>query len=546
MRVAVVGGGPKGLFAVERLVARLPDAAPVEIVVFDPQPPGWGAAYRPDQPGWLRLNVSAAIVDAGWRVPGEPTLGLPDFATWRARRGEAEPLEPFPPRALVGAYLAECWSMIAHRSPGGVGLEHRPRRIESLAAEGEAWRIGDELFDEVLLATGHATDWPGVLRRDWRGTPTLVPAVYPTSRLDEATVPPKAVVTCRGAALTFIDAALALTEGRGGRFADGSYRRSGAEPVVLRPVGRRGRFMEVKPQPGVRFGVEDLRERGLRSCRAAAGDVARVLAAVRSTAQSYLERVGGGALADDDFLLPAVADPLAELRRSLRVARGDEVPRTPWALGQAWRDLYPAIVDQLGNGWRDSSGGHRRSDGSDRAERAGGGGRRAATGTTDSPAATSSSAAPTGWDRFAEVARRLEPVAFGPPPVNAAKLVALGEAGLLDSRFLAGDWTGAIAGADVVIDCVLPPPGLVPGQWPATLVEDGILTRAPGRRGVVVAPDASCLDADGRPIPGLSAVGRPTEDVVVGNDTLSRSLHPGIDHWADRVARMALRQGVTA
>ena len=91
----------------------------------------------------------------------------------------------------------------------------------------------------------------------------------------------------------------------------------------------------------------------------------------------------------------------------------------------------------------------------------------------------------------------------------------------------------------------MPPSGLVPGQWPWALLGAGVLTRAPGRRGIAVAADAACLDAAGNPIPGLSAVGRPTEDVVIGNDTLSRSLHDDIDHWARRVAISRVRQGET-
>ena len=56
-----------------------------------------------------------------------------------------------------------------------------------------------------------------------------------------------------------------------------------------------------------------------------------------------------------------------------------------------------------------------------------------------------------------------------------------------------------------------------------------------GRRGLEVADDASCIDAGGNLTRGLSAIGRPTEDSVIGNDTLSRSLHPHAERWAQRV-----------
>ena len=45
-----------------------------------------------------------------------------------------------------------------------------------------------------------------------------------------------------------------------------------------------------------------------------------------------------------------------------------------------------------------------------------------------------------------------------------------------------------------------------------------------------------CIGRDGAPTPGLSAIGRPTEDSVIGNDTLGRTLHPHADRWARRVS----------
>lgn len=115
--------------------------------------------------------------------------------------------------------------------------------------------------------------------------------------------------------------------------------------------------------------------------------------------------------------------------------------------------------------------------------------------------------------------------------MNAAKLLALCDAGLVDASFLAGRWSDALHDADVVIDCVLPPPGLVEGELAADLMERGLVAKAAGRRGVSVAPDATCLTSDGTPIGGLAALGRLTEDVVIGNDTLSR-WHPSAARWA--------------
>lgn len=175
---------------------------------------------------------------------------------------------------------------------------------------------------------------------------------------------------------------------------------------------------------------------------------------------------------------------------------GECRPGLAWALGQAWRDLYSGVVRALGHQQVTQS----------------------------------------AWSSFASAAAALEPIAFGPPVVNAAKLLALCDAGLVDASFLAGRWSDALHDADVVIDCVLPPPGLVEGELAADLMERGLVAKAAGRRGVSVAPDATCLTSDGTPIGGLAALGRLTEDVVIGNDTLSRTLHPSAARWAQRVA----------
>jgi diaminopimelate decarboxylase len=90
---------------------------------------------------------------------------------------------------------------------------------------------------------------------------------------------------------------------------------------------------------------------------------------------------------------------------------------------------------------------------------------------------------------------------------------------------------------DVVVDAVLPGPGVLPGQDPLLdgLIADGHARVAAGRRGLDVDVDGSCRAIGGGPSRGLAAIGRPTEDSVIGNDTLSRTLHPLSDRWARRV-----------
>jgi diaminopimelate decarboxylase len=105
-----------------------------------------------------------------------------------------------------------------------------------------------------------------------------------------------------------------------------------------------------------------------------------------------------------------------------------------------------------------------------------------------------------------------------------------------DGRTLLTGRNGELA-VDVVVDGVLPGPGYLPGQDQLLdgLVADGYARVASGRRGLDVDADGSCRSHDGSLSVGLSAIGRPTEDAVIGNDTLSRTLHPLSDRWARRI-----------
>lgn len=495
MRVAIIGAGPRGLFAVERLWAHLPGQAGAEVVLFDPQPPGVGAAYDPGQPGHLRLNVTSSIVSAAW--PGENTV--PALDAWRRARGEAEPLDPFPPRALVGEYLSWFWRWLQEHAPGGATVRHRAQRVFSLRAGlAGGWLVDGEPFDEVLLATGHELTWPGKLSGD-----AVVPAVFPIDVwLSEERIPAGSAVAVRGAALTFIDAALALTEGRGGRFdGDGRlvYHPSGREPRVIWPIARAGRWMDPKPQPGT--APADAPAAVLEEGRQAVLDAATAEESLGAVAE-VAARLGADSAQIAELLEPLHGDPTALLRARLAAMLGDGDPGAAWALGHAWRGLYDALRSRF-------------------------------EGTGE------------GFAPFADLAGRLERVAFGPPPVNAAKILALIDAGIIDPASLqqssiAGAVPEGLPGAaDVVVDAVLAPPGVVEGSLVADLVEAGVLHSPPGRRGVAVGDDASCLDAEGRAVRALACIGRATEDVVIGNDTLNRALHPAVDGWARRIASIS-------
>lgn len=483
LRVVVVGAGPKGLQALGQLVEQARDAGrtDLDVVLVDPRPAGAGAAYDPSQPDQLRLNVAASICH-------QPPL--PPLPEWSASRGRV--LGDDVPRALVGRYLAEAFDALAARAPFPV-RQHRALAI-ALHRDGDAWQValddGTTLAaDHVLLATGHAPGWDGALAHHWRGTQPLVEAVYPVGRLEA--VRPGSRVAVRGAALTFIDLVLTLVEARP----------RDARPAVILPTGRSGALLSAKPAPLADPAGDPLPD-----------DPAALVEAVVELATELLGRVTGRPASRDEVARTLATGWEPDLResrrgravealaRSVDVAHGRRAPGEAWALGRVWQARYPDIVTALSGGTR--------------------------TG---------------GWEQFATAAGVLERFTFGPPLRNAERLLACCLDGVVDTSWLdAGvridaDGVHGIpdgdTAPDVVVDAVLPPAGVLAARNPLldALVADGLLPVRPPLRGVVARPDGTVGDGT------LALVGRPLEDVVIGNDTLSSTLHDVPARWAAHV-----------
>jgi uncharacterized NAD(P)/FAD-binding protein YdhS len=545
LRVAIVGLGPKGMFALERLLdhaARAGGDVVIDVDAFEPHPvAGAGPIYDPGQPPYLRMNFAAEQIDIWGR--GSTLVPLAEqqsFVSWS--RAAAQACEPgsYPARADVGRYLASGLATMLRHAPPYVDVSVHAARVRALcrasgsgSGSGSGWTVAgaaETRYDEVLIATGHERSWDGALSVGWDGPAAVFPVEVELSR---ARVPPGATVAARGFALTFIDAALALTEGRGGRFEarDHPYRLRylpcGDEVGSILPFSRTGRPLLAKPPPLAASHAEIAR-RGRERVSGLEGtvDLRRDLLPVLAATASASLLAGAGAACEPARLrawlagaaagrpLPHGRGPADELDRSLAVGAGLVAPDLPWALGHAWRALYPALVAQLGHG----------------------------------------RLTPSDWAAFRRLAGEMERIAFGPSPINAAKLLALVDAGYVDLSHVAGGRLArdgrrmALRSAsggdpiDVVVDAVLPGPGWGGrGGLLGDLIADGHVHVPAGRRGLDVDADGSCRGRDGSVTTGLAAIGRPTEDSVIGNDTLNPRLHDVADRWAGRVVARARR-----
>lgn len=531
-RIAVIGAGPKGLYCLERLAVELHRDSvfpPLEIHVFEPHPcPGAGPIYDPTQPDYLRMNFANGKIDM-WPPNAEPNGGRsplsgPTFVEHLAAIGIPGSAADYAPRRLVGSYLHEGFRRVVESLKAVASVNIHPESVISLNRQG----IGFELrtaaqslrCNEVLLATGHQSR---------NSPPSTGISPYPIDQPGGVCdIEPGSAVAVRGMGLTAIDVALALTEGRNGRFLATDthghldYQPSGLEATKILPFSRTGRPMTPKPHPGLMPETAAI----VAACNDGArlldkdgsSGFDRVIDAMVKSGESLLQYATGadgcGALIRDHLEELLSRQPIGcdeiilEMRAGVEIAFGQRQPGPDWALGTAWRGIYPALVRLV-----------------------------AARALDDD------------WRSFSALATEMERVAFGPPAENAARLVALVDAGIVDLscaadptltdsesgfRLISGS---AAKQADVLVNAVIDPPGAAPhpSELVAALLTAGLARSTAHSPGLEVSADGTCIGVSGEPTVGLAAVGRPTEGSILGNDTLSRSLHDTPAMWAQTI-----------
>lgn len=493
MNVAVVGGGPKALgllCELEKLAIESGTFA-LNVTVFDPFPPGAGEVWDARTPEHLIMNVRPEVAD--FRCPAWSW----SFGDWVSRVKGVESPE-YPPRRWMGEYLTEVFRAVAKSPHFDVewmpervtGLEQSDAALEtqwlvrSVPMSGSTPDIGsmERAFDAVVLATGHHNPQSATWHQRIMNDPALGPGTN---------------VRVRGAALTAIDAVLDLTEGRGGVWLEEGktlrYVPSGHEPRSVTLVSRTGVPLSPKPpriaehrRDIIRASCEPLRELSDTSevqpssmwwdtLIAAAVSVARTWG-LETPPQAFRQVLFADELGD-----AASPTALQRMEASLAMNRGDVSPDERWVLGRVWQGGYATIISSL-----------------DRKERD-----------------------PEQWARFRDAAARLERWAYGPPERTVRRLVSLTRSGWLRWEMGSGERHD--------IDAVTSAPGVAVNEhrdtlWAGLRAAGHVYVRE-GERGVLTTSRCQCVGGSGAETPGLFALGRPTEDPIIGHDTLNHHLH---------------------
>lgn len=253
--VVIVGGGPRSITLIERIGSLA--QGPVEITVVDDSELGVGRVWRVDQPRSVIMNAvavdSTMFFDESVTVDGPRHEG-PAFFEWCHSEhaaalpeadlaAEAAAVQPYTcvSRALYGAYLRWHAGEVLQGLPTDVTVRQVPGRVTDIAPAGAAWKVSVTAADTLLELRAPSV----VLAIGW-GLPT------PSTE-----VPAGKRVLLQGLGLSFIDAVILMTEGRGGRFETASaddrgrtvrlrYVPSGDEPQIF-AFSRSGVPFSAKP-----------------------------------------------------------------------------------------------------------------------------------------------------------------------------------------------------------------------------------------------------------------------------------------------------------
>ena len=257
-KIGIVGFGPKGFYAFERLIAYIKAYnlfEHIQVHIFNST--GFlasGDVYRQDQPEYLIMNYTNGNI-SGWALqePFSVVPKTPDFVSWLGNNnyGSTSP-NSYAPRALVGEYLSDCYHQVMEHLPDNVEVIDHIGLVTNVVKNNNEYQLhfkNDGLSqeyvvncDKVLFATGHNTFRS---QRDRSiDNAKKINFIYPTNDTLKH-LKKDSLVGIKGFGLTAIDAILALTEGREGTFVKNEkgvlkYEASGKEPFKIYPFSRTG------------------------------------------------------------------------------------------------------------------------------------------------------------------------------------------------------------------------------------------------------------------------------------------------------------------
>jgi hypothetical protein len=597
-KIAIIGGGPKGIYGFERLAAWFnvnPPSERTEIHIYNRSDSfGAGENYRVGQPAYLLINNPVGDVNMWAEEMPPPVAPQPLSLTEWLCRNENQLVtdHDYIPRSVVGRYLADGFSSIASNLPENVSGSYIVGEVTDLYEDSGKYALcvksaetqlsyRTDRYDNILLATGHPRHRKTheQLRyqsfADEHNGAGYIPFIYPAeTRFKD--LPPGCRVGMTGLGLTFVDAVLALTEGKGGLFQRDErtdkliYFPSGYEPEVICPFSRSGLpMLPRRSVPGEKSSLKFFTRSGLNQIQTGQKldfnrqlwpllkqDMIRAYYDIALKEAGFPEGLSGAA--DFDDVLHSVAkyhkkypdrkrfnpdlflDPLqeksaavcrtfhhyiqSEYRGYLKEARKGELKSPLAAVTAVWRKASSLFSEIYSYG-----------------------------GLT-----------PDSQRYFDHTVRgKLNRVTFGPPVESAEKMLALMESEILNFEtarnpvLTLDDKTGSFIlesiqsstrhSVQFLVDARIPKMSLADDRSSLfrNLLRRGLITMHENRDGqgiyqtgaVNITPEGFAVDRQGSVNSGIAVTGTPTEGITFDNDTLSRTRNNFVSTWAECISK---------
>lgn len=596
-KIAIIGGGPKGIYGFERLVAWFnvnPPSEKTEIHIFNRSDSfGAGENFRVSQPAWLLINNPVGDVDMWTDEEPSPVVSQPlSLTEWVWRNENLHVTDhDYISRAMVGRYLANGFTLIASRLPEKVVGSYIVGEVTDIKRDsgkyivyiqkgGDKKQHREDRYDHVLLATGHPKhrETEDQLRfrsfaDEHEGT-GYIPFIYPAENQFKD-LPPGCSVGIKGIGLTFVDAVLALTEGKGGEFQRDEnskklvYIPSGNEPKVMFPFSRSGLpMLPRKSVHGEKSRLKFFTKPALIKIQAEGKlDFYQQLWPLLKQDMIYayydveMKEAGfpAGLSGSDDF--KEVQRSLVEYRKIYPDLKPfepemflDPLPKTHSVNAQTFhqyiQSLYNFYVEEAGKGELKSP--------------------LAAVVAVWRKAAplfckiySFGGLTPDSQRHFDRSFRgKLNRVAFGPPLENAEKIHALMESGLLNfgaarnpglsldektGSFILETKEGTRHSVQYLVDARIPKTSLAKdcSSLFQNLLDRGLITIYENRNdqemyqtgAVNITPEGFVIDKQGKVNTGIAVTGTPTEGITFDNDTLSRRRNSFVNSWAKQISK---------
>ncbi|KJZ70558.1 hypothetical protein HIM_10061 [Hirsutella minnesotensis 3608] len=250
--VAIVGAGPRGTSALERLCASaaefLTPGMRITVHVVDPSPPGPGVVWRTTQSTELLMNTVTSQVTLFTDdsvVCSGPIRHGPSLYEWAQDAVPDLGPDDYPTRAHYGRYLEWVYNEVVRQSPAEVDVKWHAAlgvRLEEASNGQQTLTLSDGStlpgLAAVILTQGHLplVPEPELQKLTDYASQNGLRHFSPSNPadLDLSAIAPGEAVLLRGLGLNFFDHMALLTMGRGGRFTRSSkglvYHPSGKEP----------------------------------------------------------------------------------------------------------------------------------------------------------------------------------------------------------------------------------------------------------------------------------------------------------------------------